>query len=68
MYSLFARIIALIGSVIVFVRHKNDQIHVQALGNRPAIPTARPQSIPTLKMPTAKGWTAGQTPAVASGL
>src|ERR1700748_2816018 len=40
-----------------------------AWGSAPTIPEARQQgSIPTLKMPTAKGWTEGQTPKVASGL
>ncbi len=35
----------------------------------PAIPTAKPQgSIPTLKMPTARGWDQGQTPVAAPGL
>jgi glucose/arabinose dehydrogenase len=42
---------------------------VQALGSNPTIPTARPQgSIPTLKMPTARGWTQGQKPVAADGL
>src|SRR6476659_6878078 len=40
-----------------------------AWGSAPAIPTAKPQgSIPTLKMPTAKGWEAGRTPIAAPGL
>ena len=34
----------------------------------PAIPAARPQRIPTLKMPTARGWAPGQTPVAAPGL
>ncbi|HKM73014.1 MAG TPA: sorbosone dehydrogenase family protein, partial [Stellaceae bacterium] len=35
----------------------------------PTIPTAKPQGrIPTLKMPTAQGWTRGQTPVAAPGL
>jgi glucose/arabinose dehydrogenase len=68
MYSIFARIVALIGAVIIFVRHKNDQIYAQALGGAPAIPAAKPQSIPTLKMPTARGWVSGQVPVAAEGL
>ncbi|WP_147152870.1 PQQ-dependent sugar dehydrogenase [Reyranella soli] len=40
-----------------------------AWGSAPAIPAAKPQgSIPTLKMPTAKGWEAGRTPIAAPGL
>src|SRR3984957_16126839 len=38
-------------------------------GSTPAIPGAKPQgSIPTLKMPTARGWSKGQTPVAAPGL
>src|SRR6185436_16679068 len=40
-----------------------------AWGSAPAIPAARPQgNIPTLKMPTAKGWDPGQLPIAAPGL
>ena len=38
------------------------------MGSAPVIPAARPQGIPTLKMPTAKGWTPGQMPVAAPGL
>lgn len=31
-------------------------------------PEAKPQTIPTLKMPTGRGWTRGQTPVAAPGL
>src|SRR4029079_6952425 len=34
----------------------------------PSSPPARPQGIPTLKMPTARGWSAGQLPVAAPGL
>jgi glucose/arabinose dehydrogenase len=37
-------------------------------GSTPVIPPARPQGIPTLKMPDAKGWEPGQTPVAAAGL
>ena len=34
-----------------------------AFGGNPAIPAAKPQgAIPTLKMPTARGWAKGETP------
>ena len=40
-----------------------------AWGNAPAIPEAKPQgAIPTLKMPTAQGWSDGQKPTAAPGL
>jgi glucose/arabinose dehydrogenase len=40
-----------------------------AWGANPAIPEAKPQgAIPTLKMPTARGWDPGQTPIAAPGL
>jgi glucose/arabinose dehydrogenase len=42
---------------------------VPAWGNAPVIPAAKPQgAIPTLKMPSAKGWTDGQKPVAAPGL
>ena len=69
MYSLFARLVALIGNVIVFIRHQNDRISGQAVGQSPSIPSAKPQGgLPTLKMPTARGWHKGQTPVAADGL
>jgi glucose/arabinose dehydrogenase len=40
-----------------------------AWGGAPVIPQAKPQgAIPTLKMPTARGWAPGQTPVAAPGL
>jgi glucose/arabinose dehydrogenase len=39
-----------------------------AYGQKPGIPLARPQAIPTLKLPRARGWRDGQKPAVATGL
>jgi glucose/arabinose dehydrogenase len=68
MSGLFARIVALIGSAMIFMRHRRDAPHAQALGETPAIPAARPQRVPTLKMPTARGWAPGQTPTPAPGL
>ncbi len=66
---LFARAVALVGEAAILVRHGTHTAHAQAVGTAPAIPAARPQgSIPTLKMPTAKGWTLGQTPTAAPGL
>jgi glucose/arabinose dehydrogenase len=67
--SIFARIVALIGAVAIVWRRMEGGPRVQALGNAPTIPAAKPQgSLPTLKMPTAKGWADGQTPVAAPGL
>lgn len=68
MYGIVARIVALIGNVLVFIRHQNDKIAGQAVGQSPSIPQAKPQGLPTLKMPTAQGWAKDQTPVAASGL
>ncbi|HSA79372.1 MAG TPA: sorbosone dehydrogenase family protein [Geminicoccaceae bacterium] len=61
--------VALVGAVTVLLRRKEGAAHEPALGSTPSIPAARPQgSIPTLKMPTARGWTQGQMPVAAPGL
>src|SRR5687767_5234369 len=67
--GIFARIVAMIGGTTVLVRRVQEGTHEPAIGSTPVIPAARPQgSLPTLKMPTARGWTAGQTPLAAPGL
>jgi glucose/arabinose dehydrogenase len=67
--AIFARLVALVGAVAVMWRRMQFVPKEQAVGNAPAIPTARPQgNIPTLKMPTARGWAPGQTPIAAPGL
>src|ERR1700732_3503277 len=67
--GIFARIVAIIGAVAVFWRRWQGVPHEAAWGSAPAIPAAKPQgAIPTLKMPTAKGWSPGQTPIAAPGL
>lgn len=67
--GIFARIVALIGAAAVQLRRLRGSAHEPALGSAPVIPLAKPQgSIPTLKMPTARGWTQGQTPVAAPGL
>ena len=67
--DIFSRFVALIGAMAILWRRMQFVPREQAVGAAPAIPTARPQgSIPTLKMPTAKGWTEGQTPIAAPGL
>ena len=67
--GVFAQMVALVGDAAILWRRLQGGVHQQAVGATPAIPTARPQGrMPTLKMPTAKGWAAGQTPVAAPGL
>ena len=65
---MFARIVALVGAVLVLLRRAQSPA-VQAIGASPVIPEAKAQgALPTLKMPTARGWQAGRTPVAAPGL
>ena len=66
--GIFGRMVALIGDATVLLRRREGAAHAPALGGTPAIPAAKPQGIPTLKMPTARGWSEGQTPVAAQGL
>ena len=67
--GVFARIVALIGAAAVLWRRLQGGAPESAMGSNPVIPVAKPQgNIPTLKMPTAKGWLQGQTPVAAPGL
>jgi glucose/arabinose dehydrogenase len=67
--SAFAKAVALIGDAAIFWRRLQGSVHQQALGAQPIIPAARAQGrIPTLKMPTAKGWAPGHKPTAAPGL
>ena len=67
--GVFARMVALVGDAAIRWRRLQGSVHQQAIGTTPTIPAARPQGrIPTLKMPTAQGWAAGQTPVAAAGL
>ena len=68
MSDMFARVVAGIGAAAILSRRWSASSAAPALGATPAIPAAQPQRIPTLKMPTARGWEAGQTPAAAPGL
>jgi len=70
MSGIFARVVAVIGAgAVLWRRQLQGAPRMQALGSNPTIPTARPQgSIPTLKMPTARGWTQEQKPVAAAGL
>src|SRR5216684_3833742 len=67
--GIFARIVALIGAAAVLWRRLQGAAHEPAWGSAPVVPAAKSQgSIPTLKLPTARGWTDGQTPVAAWGL
>jgi glucose/arabinose dehydrogenase len=67
--SIIARGVALIGGTALSLRRVRDGNPTPAWGETPAIPPAKPQGvIPTLKMPTAQGWSEGQTPIAAAGL
>ncbi len=67
--SLFARGVALVGATAVAVRRQRDGEPAPAWGSAPDIPPPRSQgAIPTLKMPTAHGWSEGRKPIAAPGL
>jgi glucose/arabinose dehydrogenase len=65
----YAQLVAGIGAAAIAWRRLTTPDAPQAVGPRPEIPAARPQGpLPSLKMPTARGWDAGQTPQAAPGL
>ena len=67
--NIMAQIVAQIGGAALVARRLTHGVPAPAWGAAPAIPPARSQGrIPTLKMPTAAGWTAGRTPVAAPGL
>src|SRR5246127_4827408 len=67
--GIFARVVALIGAAALLWRRLQGTAPEPAWGNAPVVPAAKPQgAIPTLKMPTARGWTDGQKPVAAPGL
>ena len=66
--DIVARVVALIGGAAILMRRQAPGSETPAVGDAPAIPEARPQAIPTLKMPTARGWSGGRTPVAAPGL
>ncbi|HSI61163.1 MAG TPA: sorbosone dehydrogenase family protein [Ideonella sp.] len=69
MSGIFSRGVALVGGAAILWRRLQGSVGQPAVGASPTIPAARPQGrIPTLKMPTAKGWAPGQTPQAAPGL
>src|ERR1700685_34327 len=69
MSGIFARTVALIGAATILWRRSQGTAHAPAWGSAPVVPVAKPQgSLPTLKMPTARGWSDGQLPVAAPGL
>ena len=67
--GIFARIVALIGGAALLWRRLQGAAPKPAWGSAPVVPEAKPQgAIPTLKMPTARGWSDGQKPIAAPGL
>src|SRR5882757_6230536 len=69
MSGVFARVVAGVGAVAVAWRRMQGAEPKPAWGSTPQIPAAKSQgAIPTLKMPTARGWAKGQKPTAAPGL
>src|SRR5258707_8211846 len=67
--GIFARIVALIGAAALLWRRLQGTAPEPAWGSAPLVPVAKSQgTIPTLKMPTARGWSDGQLPVAAPGL
>jgi glucose/arabinose dehydrogenase len=65
----FAQFVAFVGGIALRWRQLQGDTPAQAWGSAPVVPTAKPQgALPTLKMPTAKGWSKGQKPIAAPGL
>jgi glucose/arabinose dehydrogenase len=67
--GLLAQLVAIAGDAAITWRRLRGTVPEQAIGTTPTIPAARPQgAIPTLKMPSARGWAHGQTPTASPGL
>jgi glucose/arabinose dehydrogenase len=67
--DIFSRVVEQIGAAAIVLRGQDGRKITPAIGANPAIPLAKAQGgIPTLKMPTARGWPQGKTPIVAPGL
>ena len=69
MSSIVARGVAIIGGAALQWRKLQGAAPAPAWGSAPIVPEAKPQgALPTLKMPTARGWSDGQKPVAAPGL
>jgi len=58
----------MVGGAAILFRRWGKESDAPVFGTTPSIPDAKPQGIPTLKMPTAKGWAPGHAPTAADGL
>jgi len=58
----------MVGAAAILMRRWGKESDTPVFGSKPVIPQARAQGIPTLKMPTAKGWEEGHKPTAAAGL
>jgi glucose/arabinose dehydrogenase len=69
MSAIFAQFVALLGGIALRWRRLQGDAPAPAWGSAPTVPVAKPQgALPTLKMPSAKGWSEGQKPVAAPGL
>ncbi len=68
MSEFVARLVALVGAVMILLRRYGKSDEPPAIGGAPDIPEAREQGIMTLKMPTARGWQGDHVPTAAPGL
>ena len=67
--SVVARIVALVGGLALQWRKMQGPQPAPAWGSAAVVPEAKPQgAMPTLKMPTARGWDKDQKPVAAAGL
>jgi glucose/arabinose dehydrogenase len=67
--SIFARFVTVIGAGALQWRRLQGAQPQAAWGSAPVVPAAKPQgALPTLKMPTARGWRKGELPVAAPGL
>ena len=67
--GIFAQFVALLGGAALRWRRLQGDAPAPAWGSAPTVPVAKPQgALPTLKMPSAKGWSDGQKPVAAPGL
>jgi glucose/arabinose dehydrogenase len=67
--GIFAQFVALLGGAALRWRRLQGDAPAPAWGSAPTVPAAKPQgALPTLKMPSAKGWSDGQKPMAAPGL
>jgi glucose/arabinose dehydrogenase len=67
--GIFAQFVALLGGAALRWRRLQGDAPAPAWGSTPTVPAAKPQgALPTLKMPSAKGWSEGHKPVAAPGL